>query len=224
MPDRSLPLAVVLHRCRRASWFCRQSWSRRLTPDRSQEMYPPGLPPTALRASNGPLPSLGTPFLRLGDCGPVISDAPLGNEYSSGGFLVELGNAPRLCHSARSRTARNSADSGAHRVDPRFGLLGTLLGANVRRRRPAALVGHSQVYDDAAEIAKLLEPLKGGTASPDARRAARAAGRARRRRTMYINTRLAALEPHALHSPCAANIRGLLSREIGATIARCPPL
>ena len=43
-------------------------------------------------------------------------------------------------------------------------------------------VGHSRVYNDAAEIAKLLEPLKGGTGFTGRRRAARADGQARPRR------------------------------------------
>ena len=42
-------------------------------------------------------------------------------------------------------------------------------------------VGHSRVYDDAATIAKLLEPLKAEPASPDARQVARAGGQGRRR-------------------------------------------
>ena len=43
-------------------------------------------------------------------------------------------------------------------------------------------VGHSRVYNDAAEIARLLEPLKGGSGFTGRRPAARAGGPARRRR------------------------------------------
>ena len=40
-------------------------------------------------------------------------------------------------------------------------------------------VGRTRVYEDAAEIGRLLEPLVGGRASPAGHPAARAAGRAR---------------------------------------------
>ena len=43
-------------------------------------------------------------------------------------------------------------------------------------------VGHSRVYDDAAKIARLLEPLRGGKDLRAARQVARAAGPARLRR------------------------------------------
>ena len=43
-------------------------------------------------------------------------------------------------------------------------------------------VSHSRIYNDAAEIARLLEPLKGGTGFTGAHPAARAGGPARRRK------------------------------------------
>jgi hypothetical protein len=43
-------------------------------------------------------------------------------------------------------------------------------------------VGHSRVYDDAAEILKLLEPLRGGTDFTGRSPGGKAGGLARRRR------------------------------------------
>src|SRR5262245_27208801 len=43
-------------------------------------------------------------------------------------------------------------------------------------------VGHSRVYEDAAEIARLLEPLRGGTGFTDGDQVAKAGGRARYKR------------------------------------------